>query len=284
MNMEKWGRFRLENVVCRMDEVVFGLKAPFDFDFLRKYGRVFKVFDDQDSGNICFGMERGGVRRFVKFAGAPTLRGGIAPEEAVRNLRSTEPVYKALQHGNLIHLLEAEEIGSGFAMVFEWTDAECMGRMYPESRAKFMAMSMEKKLQVFADVQRFLDHVARSGYVAIDFYDGSIMYDFGREKTMICDIDFFRPQPCVNDMGRMWGSARFMSPEEFELGAALDEVTNVYTLGATAFALFADGVRSRESWPFGDAAYGVVARAVCPERSGRQQSIREFMEAWRAAL
>lgn len=33
---------------------------------------------------------------------------------------------------------------------------------------------------------------------------------------MICDIDFFRKSPAVNDMGRMWGSARFMSPEEYE--------------------------------------------------------------------
>jgi len=39
-------------------------------------------------------------------------------------------------------------------------------------------------------------------------------------------------------MGRMWGSSRFMSQEEFTLGVAIDEITNVYPMGAVAFALF----------------------------------------------
>ena len=35
---------------------------------------MFKVYDDQDSGNICFGTEKDGQRYFIKFAGAPTER------------------------------------------------------------------------------------------------------------------------------------------------------------------------------------------------------------------
>ncbi|MFR8674924.1 MAG: hypothetical protein ACLVEO_08740 [Lachnospiraceae bacterium] len=66
------------------------------------------------------------------------------------------------------------------------------------------------------------------------------MYDFVNGKTTICDIDLFRKQPCVNDMGHMWGNSRFQSPEEHQLGADIDEITNVYTLGATAFALFGE--------------------------------------------
>ena len=43
------------------------MKAPFDFSFISQYGKVFKVFDDQDSGNICFGAEKDGERYFVKL-------------------------------------------------------------------------------------------------------------------------------------------------------------------------------------------------------------------------
>lgn len=39
-----------------IDGLPYKLKAPFDFEFIHRYGRVFKVFDDQDSGNICFGV------------------------------------------------------------------------------------------------------------------------------------------------------------------------------------------------------------------------------------
>lgn len=41
------------------DGIPYKLKAPFDFSFLSKYGKVFKVFDNQDSGNICFGVTDG---------------------------------------------------------------------------------------------------------------------------------------------------------------------------------------------------------------------------------
>ena len=94
-------------------------------------------------------------------------------------------------------------------------------------------------------------------------------------------MDFFRKQPCVNDMGRMWGSALFQSPEEYQLGADIDEITNVYTLGATAFALFANYKRSREDWIISENLYTVAARAVSHDRSMRQQSIRQFIEEWK---
>lgn len=41
-----------------MDGIQFEMKEAFDFGFLRRYGTVFQVFDDQDSGNIYFGMEK----------------------------------------------------------------------------------------------------------------------------------------------------------------------------------------------------------------------------------
>ena len=38
--------------------IPFKLKSTFDFSFMKEYGTVFKVYDDQDSGNICFGTEK----------------------------------------------------------------------------------------------------------------------------------------------------------------------------------------------------------------------------------
>ena len=269
---------------CKIDGVRFAMGEPFDFGFLREFGRVFKVFDDQDSGNICFGVERNGEKLFIKFAGAKTRRGRLSPEQAMANLSATAPVYRDLRHENLVELLDAAPMGGGYGMVFRWAEGECMGRMYPQSRARFMAADVDTRLRVFRDIQKFFAHVVERGYVAIDFYDGSVMYDFASGRTTICDIDFFRKQPCVNDMGRMWGSSRFQAPEEYALGATIDEVTNVYTLGATAFALFADHRRCPEAWPLGGASFAVAARATHPDRKARQGSVGEFMEDWRRAL
>ena len=128
----------------------------------------------------------------------------------------------------------------------------------------------------------FHTYVVEKGYVAIDFYDGSIMWDAGNKRTVICDIDFYQKSPYVGRMG-LWGSSRFVSPEERTDGAVIDEVTNVYTMGATAFCLFANSDRSPEAWPLSPERYAVVKRAVSHKRDDRQQSIEQLIAEWRAA-
>ncbi len=110
------------------------------------------------------------------------------------------------------------------------------------------------------------------------------MYDFDTKKTLICDIDFYSKMPYINLMGRMWGSSRFMSPEEFTLGATIDEVTNVYLMGATAFALFGgEEDRSIEKWRLGDELYKVALKAVNENRDKRQHSLSDFECEWNRA-
>lgn len=300
-----------------MDGLPYKMKAYFDFGFVQEYGKVFKVYDDQDSGNICFGVrrdsERGlddgkrkglqaedkGERYFVKFAGAPTECYEGTPEEAVKRLKDTLPNYRDLRHPSLIELVDTREAAGGFAMVFRWAEGDCMGRMYPAEHQRFMSMPLEHRLQVFRDVTVFLEYVNSQGYVAIDFYDGSVLYEPGEQRgpavpicgesmrrgwTTICDIDFFSRKPYFNRMGRMWGSSSFMSPEEFTLGAEIDEITNVYTAGAFAFALFGGYRRGLDTWTLGKASYEVASRAVSEDRGSRQQSIRQLLQEWEAAL
>jgi len=259
------------------------LKEPFDFSFLSKYGRVFKVFDDQDSGNICFGADDGKSKRFVKFAGAPAARISMTREEAIQMMKKAVKIYTDLAHPALANLLYSEEIGGGLACVFEWRDAYYMGKQYPQSREKFMRIPIEEKLKAFEDILLFHAHAAKKGYVAIDFYDGSIMYDYEKRCVVIYDIELYEKAPVINRMGRMYGSSRFMSPEEFSLGAELDEVTNVYAMGAAAFELFGDNrSRSFEKWTLSEKLYETAKKAVSDVRADRQQSLRQLIDEWTA--
>ncbi|MNF09153.1 hypothetical protein D3C80_2097430 [compost metagenome] len=82
-------------------------------------------------------------------------------------------------------------------------------------------------------------------------------------------------------MGRLWGSSRFMSPEEFELGAEIDSRTNVYNMGAIAFGLLGGELdRSYEKWEASQELYNVVYNAISEDKQKRYQSIREFFNAW----
>jgi len=71
--------FYIQSIDC----VQFKLKSPLDFSYMPKYGGAFKVFDEQRSGNICFGVEWDSQYYFVQFAGAPTVNYGGSPDEIV---------------------------------------------------------------------------------------------------------------------------------------------------------------------------------------------------------
>lgn len=149
---------------------------------------------------------------------------------------------------------------------------------------KFKRLPLDKRLEAFNVVLSFFETVASKEYVAIDFYDASILYDFPTDRITICDVDLFAKQPYTNTMGRMWGSPRFMSPEEYTLGAIIDEVTNVYTLGAFAFFALGDEIDRRfEKWQADRCLFDIATKATDPDRTRRYQRIGEFAESWRSA-
>jgi serine/threonine protein kinase, bacterial len=278
-----------------IDGVSFKLREQRDLSFLSEYGEVFCVFEENDSGNISFGVERNGLRCFVKVAGLITANAVSKPDQAVSALRNAMPVYHDLKHPALIELVEHGQVDDLYVAVFRWAEGECLfdhwnfavrPKTHPESPySRFKRLPLDRRVKAFETICSFFRLVARKGYVAIDFYDGSIMYDFEKDVTTICDVDFFARTPYINTMGRMWGSSRFMSPEEHELGAVIDEVTNVFTLGATAFMVFGDdrdhsfGKRNANRGLF-----EVATKANSPSRVERYRSIEEFCMAWGNAM
>ena len=72
--------------------------------------------------------------------------------------------------------------------------------------------------------------LAQLGWIAVDFYDGCMIYDFDHQDLHIVDLDNYCDAPFINEMGRMFGSSRFMAPEEFDRGAHIDERYQLYSL------------------------------------------------------
>lgn len=268
--------------------VSFQLKEEHSFYWLKELGEVFTVYPDQDSGNISFGIKRDGVKQFVKYAGAKTVNISGEPKDAIVTLRNSVEIYKDLGHRNLVNLLDHFEIGDGYALIFEWFEGENLHPhwsfppphkyTHPDSPYyRFKQLSINDRLKSFQSIVEFHVHMETKNYVAIDFYDGSILYDFRKNETKICDIDLYRKKPVINSMGRMWGSSRFMSPEEFELGAMIDERTNVFNMGAIAFGLLGGELdRSVSKWEAGQKLFDVALKAVNNDRNKRFASVEEF--------
>jgi serine/threonine-protein kinase len=82
-------------IVTELDGLPVRLRVPHDLSFTAHWGSVFAVLDQQDSGNLCLGIEGPAGRVFVKYAGAPTVRYDGAVGTAVANLRRSAEVYYA---------------------------------------------------------------------------------------------------------------------------------------------------------------------------------------------
>jgi serine/threonine protein kinase len=298
-------------VDINIDTVEFKLKEYHDFSWLNSLGNVFCVFSQNDSGNISFGIDNGQERYFIKVAGLKTAESVCTPEEAVTTLKKAMPIYEDIKHPNLIELVKHYPLGETYVAVFKWVEGECLfdhwnfekysnnPNIMPPS-LKFKELPIEKRLKSIDTLFLFLIATANKGYVAVDFYDGSIIYDFNTNTTTICDIDFFRKSPTINDIGEnFFGTKRLKAPEEYIYDATIDEITNVYTIGALIFNFFGSYTNTDinqmyknkaffpclfEKWELGKECYEIALRAVALNRDKRYNSISEFFSAWNNAL
>ncbi|MCI9408695.1 MAG: serine/threonine protein kinase [Oscillospiraceae bacterium] len=295
-----------------LDGVCFSLKSEHDFSWLKSLGTVFAVFSQNDSGNISFGVNSGREKYFVKAAGLNTLESSVTTAEAIETLRSAAVIYENIKHPNLIELVKHCRVDDIYIAVFKWAEGDCLFDYWNFEKyqgnsqiiapaERFKRLPAERRIKSADILFSFLDKTSKSGYAAVDFYDGSIMYDFSNNTTTICDIDFFRKKPTFNDIGEdYWGTKRLKAPEEYILNAVIDEVTNVYTLGALLFNnYFGNYTESEvqlryaqnrftpcsfEKWDLNKQCYEAALKAVEPDRSKRYQSIENFHRAWTLAM
>jgi serine/threonine-protein kinase len=195
----------------------------------------------------------------------------------------------------LPQLYNVFETANGQALVLEWLPGENLydytagkgkaAREDPHSpHARFRALPVRLILEALDTIYDAHLSIAALGFIAVDFYDGCILYDFERARTYLFDLDEYRPGPFTNESERLPGSKRFMAPEEFQRGARIDLVTNVFTLGRTALQLLGDGTPDAGGWRGSQAMLAVAARATDPQRERRYPDVRDFVEQWRKVV
>ena len=252
--------------------------------FARDVGEVFASFLEQDSGCREYGVELGGERWFLKAAVEP--RAVASVEGAIR-------FHTHVRHDAIIPLRRVVGGPSGPVLVYPWVDGEVLyGPGAPDGRtrrldprsthARFRRLSVA---EILAAIESIFDaHLAvtDAGFVAVDLYDGSLVYDFSARKMWLCDLDDYQPGPFTLEADRLPGSTRFMAPEEFQRGATIDQRTTVFDLARTALVLLDEAdVDTRFR---GTPALAAVARRATDENPrDRYATVAEFVAAWRRA-
>ena len=260
--------------------------------YLNAVGCVFAVFDErsQDSGNISYGVQTQQGRYFVKTAGCPDDPNPfLSHSERVSLLRNAVRLRRSCDHCTLPPLHQVIESPIGPLLVYQWADGDLIrvdAAIRDDPRSTFQRFRLLPSHEIIRalDLVYELHHqLAQLGWVDIDFYDGCLIYDFNNRDLHIVDLDNYCETPFINEMGRMFGSSRFMAPEEFERGARIDERTTVFTMGRTAAVLLSDGTLERRSFRGSDALYEVVRHACHDDREKRYDSVATFFAAWEDA-
>jgi serine/threonine-protein kinase len=238
-------------------------------NYLDHLGTIFARFTTQDSGNISYGVQTGDARYFVKTAGDPAnTEPYLDFADRVGLLRNAIELSRSVSHPALPRLHAVIESPAGPLLVYDWRDGDLLHDA--AVRERFQALPTEEiltALDTLYDVHAALD---AAGWVEGDFYDGSLLYDFATRRLTVLDLDSYHRGPFRNTMGRMFGSTRFMAPEELALGAPIDTRTNAYVLARAGLILLPDPPPALE---------GVLLEAT----TARFPSYQAFHNAWLTA-
>jgi len=249
--------------------------------YLERIGEITYRFPVYDSRDQSFQTVVDNQRWFVKHGNTP---------QSVTWLKQAVHFNDAVQHEAIPRLHNAFTTPDGFTLVYDWVDGEGLrperelraDEVHPRDRfCALPAAEIIDALNVIYDVHILIE---KKGFIAEDFYDGSIIYDFEKKRIHLYDFDFYHPGPFINDRGRLYGSSRFMAPEEFQKGARIDERTNVFMLGRTAFVFLANNSDSRDDWKGNDAMWHVAKKATNVDKQLRYPSVQEFVSAWYTAI
>ena len=295
-------------IIQKIDEIEYKLREAQDFSWLSQYGTVFYVVDETGSGCINFGLEKDNKKTFYKIAGVKTISAELSPQASIQVLRNAAEIYKEIKHPNLIKYIDSFDINDFYVIVFEFADGECLFDHWnfdkyrktkditPMMRFKFLPI--EKRLNVVNQLFSFFNTINEMGYVAVDFYDSSIIYNFMNDEVSFCDIDLFRKCPSINDLGENYfGTKRLKAPEENELDAIIDEKTNCFTLGALILDMFSELTNLKQRYEKGHFipegynrfelskdVYDILLIATHYDRNIRYNSIHEFEEVFNYTL
>ena len=252
--------------------------------YLEHLGTIFTCFaaDTQDSGNISYGVQTADTRYFVKTAGDPSSSPYLDFDGRVSLLRNAAKLAESVVHPLLPTLHAVIESPAGPLLVYAWRDGEHLGtdRNDPSSAfERFRALPVDEIVAALNALYDLHAHLDAAGWVEGDFYDGSLLYDFERRRLTVVDLDSYQHGPYRNTMGRMFGSTRFMAPEEFSLGAPIDTRTTAYVLARAGLVFLSDTTLDRAAFRGTDTQYAVLQEAT----TTRYPTYSAFHQAWQVA-
>lgn len=202
-------------------------------------------------------------------------------------------LHHAVSHPAIVARAGTVHAADGLAAVYPWVDGEVLyapatargtpARTDPDSAdARFRSQPVDVILDALDTVFDAHLVISRAGFVAVDFYDGSLLYDFDGRAIRLVDLDEYRPGPFTVSDAPLYGSTRFRPPEHRHDGSTSDQRSTVFQLGRCAQVLLDTGDRDG-TWRASPELAAVATGATAADPGGRYPSVAAFVDEWRAA-
>ncbi|MDJ0975753.1 MAG: serine/threonine-protein kinase [Planctomycetota bacterium] len=134
-----------------------------------------------------------------------------------------------LNHTNVISGIDVGDADGIKYMVMEFADGMTVASLLRRGGS----LDEERALRIGAQMARALDHAHRNHLVHRDVKPDNIIIT-GDGVAKLCDLGLARIESGTDDSTRM-GTPAYMSPELARHDTAVDERTDLYSLGATLF-------------------------------------------------
>ncbi len=251
--------------------------------WLAGVGQVFAEIRGHDSGCTSYGTTVDGTRWFFKAAY------GVDRHQLWAAIR----MHARLRHHAVVALAADFQVArDGHVLVYPWVDGDNLNDPYvagsgpatdPGSALnRFRALPLAEVLAAYDTLLDAHVAVADAGLVAVDLYDGCLVYDFEARRLHLVDLDLYRP-PYTLELDRQYGSRRLMPPEELARGSRIDQRATVFTLARLARHLLCGPGGDEQTFRAGPARLRESERATRRDPRERHHDVRSFVAAWRAA-
>lgn len=201
---------------------------------------------------------------------------------AAESLRGAAAFHRAVAHPVIVAPLDVHDGGEAdVRLIYPWHDGEVLNAATHRGSdraglGRFQAQPLDVVLCAITSILEAHLAVAAQGFVAVDLYDGSFLWDAATTTMRLIDLDEYRPGPFTVPGERLPGSLSYLAPEELRRGGVIDERTTVFGLGRTIHHL----LDSSDGWRGPVRARDVIVRATAGDPDLRFPSVAELVAAW----
>ena len=265
------------------------MKESEPIELAQTLGKVFWSSQNKESGFSYFGIKSQKNSYFAKsISGKSSYQEKATPWPSLaQQIRNGFQVAKELNSSLSARPVSLFETNTGPMSVFEWIEGE---NLYQEAKirsastsatVRFLSLPSEKLKDCFTRILKVHSRLDHLGWIAGDLYDGSLIYDFSRDKIFVIDFDYYHKGSFENSIGILPGSSRFRAPEESILGAEICSSTTVFTLARLGLYILTRGSFELEHFIGSDDQANLLTQSTEKRKEDRVGNPTGLLNLWK---